>query len=97
VEKVFDTLIPYSTNSVCQAMATMLNVACSYFHINSLKLVTLVNETSALINMQSKKLVTLVNETSVLINGQLEKRVNLVMEQMLGLRSRRHWYVLKLC
>ena len=34
VEKVFDTLIPYSTNSLCQVMENTLNVTCSYFHIN---------------------------------------------------------------
>jgi hypothetical protein len=33
-EKVFETLIPYSTNLLCQVMENMLNVVCSYFHIN---------------------------------------------------------------
>jgi hypothetical protein len=33
-EKVFETLIPYSTNLLCQVMENMLNLVCSYFHIN---------------------------------------------------------------
>jgi hypothetical protein len=34
MEKVFDTMITYSTNSLFQVMINTLNVVCSYFLIN---------------------------------------------------------------